>query len=266
MASTVQPSEALKTFHERVRSYATSLGITKSTANGRVSSHVVSNSTTFASMFQFQKLASDGSCGEQTFVGSISGELVYSVNILHKKGDKVLVGKKRRADTTTEEATRAILRVQKSGSDANSITEGSYNVAKQTISNLLKIKGSSGENALESWAVSLRKPGDYGAAPSKDGRSSLVIAARMAGGLPIPMSAIYSALQFCKDGMITVSNDKVSTEFDLPMTEQCKEAHERGQKSILFLASVPHVDSAPSNIATGLKEEVNSTTRQLADK
>ena len=49
--------------------------------------------------------------------------------------------------------------------------------------------------------------------------------------------------------MITVGADAVVSDFNLPMTEQCREAHERGQKSILFLASVPHVDDPPRSVA-----------------
>jgi hypothetical protein len=250
-----QPVEVAKAFHARVQSVAGNLRVNKSTLNGKVSSHVLSESTGFNALFSFQKLALGERCGDKSFLGSISGELVLSVNAAYTRPEQPR-SKKRSIDTTVEEATRAVARVRKSGKDAESITEGSYEIAKQTISEILKIKGVSGENALESWALSLRKPGEYGAAPSKDGRPSLVIAARVAAGVAISIASMSNAIKLCKDGMITVGSESVISDFNLPMTEQCREAHERGQRSILFLASVPHVDeSRPSSEKEGDKIE-----------
>tara|TARA_B110001450_G_scaffold79269_1_gene75223 strand:- start:351 stop:1133 length:783 start_codon:yes stop_codon:yes gene_type:complete len=243
-----KPVEVAKAFHARVQSVASTLRVSKSSLNGKISSHVLSDSTGFTTLFSFQKLALGERCGDKSFVGSISGELVLSVNAAYTRPEQSR-SKKRSFDTTAEEAARAVARVRKSGKDADSVTEGSYDVAKQTISEILKVKGASGENALESWALSLRKPGEYGAAPSADGRPSLVIAARVAAGVAISIASMSNAIKLCKDGMITVGSDAVVSDFNLPMTEQCREAHDRGQKSILFLASVPHVDDPPPSSA-----------------
>ena len=72
-----------------------------------------------------------------------------------------------------------------------------------------------------------------------------MIAARVAAGVAISISSMSNAIKLCKDGMITVGSDAVVGDFNLPMTEQCREAHHQGQRSILFLASVPHVDDPP---------------------
>lgn len=249
-----QPPSAVdvaKALHARVQQSASALRVSRSSLNGRVSSHVVSSNTSFSSMFQFQKIALGERCGDKSFIGSIAGDLVFSVNTAFTRQPEQ--SKKRKADTTLDEATRAVDRIKKSGTDAEQITEQSYEIAKSTICDLLKVKGASGERALESWAISLRKPGEYGANPSADGRPSLVIAARIAAGVAISISSLASAMKLCRDGMITVSGDAVNTDFNLPMTEQCKEAHERGQKSILFLASVPHVEpKAPEKEGGGL--------------
>lgn len=237
------PVEVAKALHTRVQQSAPSMRVTNSRLNGRVSSHVMPPNTSFTAMFQFQKLAIGERCGEKSFVGSVSGDLVFSVNAAYTRQPER--GKKRKADTSVEEAARAIERVKRSGEEAERVTDESYDVARSTISNILKIKGASNERALESWALSLRKPGQYGAAPSADGRPSLVIAARIAAGVAISISALLSAIHLCKDGMITVSDNTVTGDFDLPMTEQCKESHERGQRSILFLASVPHMERKP---------------------
>jgi len=239
-----KPVDVAKAFHARVQSVASTLRVGKSTLNGNISSHVLSDSTGFTTLFSFYKLALGERCGDKCFVGSIFGELVLSVNAAYTRPEQPR-SKKRSIDTVSEEAARAVARVKKSGKDAERVTEASYDVAKQTISDILKVRGASGENALESWALSLRKPGEYGAAPSEDGRPSLVIAARVAAGVAISIASISNAIKLCKDGMITVGYDAVVSDLDLPMTEQCREAHDRGQRSILFLASVPHVDDPP---------------------
>jgi len=241
VANKTQPVDVAKVFHARVQSVAGTLRVSRSILNGKISRHILSDTTGFTTLFSFQKLALGERCGDKSFVGSISGELVLSVNAAYTRPEQSR-SKKRSLDTTVEEAARAVARVRKSGKDAESVTEGSYEVAKQTISDILKVKGASGENAIESWALSLRKPGEYGAAPSTDGRPSLVIAARVAAGVAISIASMSNAIKLCKDGMITVGSDAVVSDFDLPMTEQCREAHDRGQRSILFLASVPHVD------------------------
>tara|TARA_B110001450_G_scaffold224430_1_gene222039 strand:+ start:1580 stop:2362 length:783 start_codon:yes stop_codon:yes gene_type:complete len=240
-----QPIDVAKAFHTHVQSVSSNLQVSKSTLNGKVSSHIVTERTGFSTLFSFQKLALGERCGDKSFVGTIAGELVLSVNAAYTRPEPPH-SKKRGIDTTTEDATRAIAKIRKSGKDADSISEESYEVAKQTISDILKIKGASGENALESWALSLRKPGDYGATPVKDGRLSLMIAARVVAGVAISIASVCNAVKVCNDGMITVSSDSVVGDFNLPMTEQCKEAHERGQRSIIILASVPHVDDTTS--------------------
>lgn len=244
-----QPAvDVARALHARVQQSAGLLRVTKSILNGRVSSHVMASNTSFSSMLQFQKIAHGERCGDRSFVGSISGELVFSVNTAFTRRSE---SKKRKADTSSEEATRAVDRIKKSGKDAAMVTNKSYDIAKSAIGELLKIRGASGERALESWAVSLRKPGEYGAAPSADGRASLVIAVRIAAGVAISISSLAGVIKMCKDGMITVSGDAVDADFNLPMSEQCSEAHERGQRSILLLASVPHMDESPEKEGDG---------------
>lgn len=247
-ASAPSDANVARAMHARIQQSAGALRVSKSTLNGRVSSHTIPSSIPFSNMIAFQKIAIGERCGEMTFLGSIQGELVLSVNTGYSKPESN-GKKKRQADTTAEEADRAIAKIKKSGDDAMVVSKGSYAVAKETISEMMKLKGASGEPVLESWAVSLRRPGEYGAALSESGRPSLVIAMRLAGGIAIPLSMIYTAVKACRDGLVTVSTDSVNSDFDLPMTEQCREAHDRGQKSLLLLASVPYVEDASAESA-----------------
>lgn len=237
----VPAGERARAFHDRVVSTGNSFNIRRSTLTGSLSSHELPDSTELATLLSMQTLARTESCGDKSFVGSISGKLVFSVNVAYVPPNNEK-SKKRRIDTTMDDATRAVDRIKRSLKDASSVTERSYTIAKNAVASLLKIKGASGENALESWALSLRKQGEYGSVPRKDGRSNLVIAVRISAGVAVSILDVSNALSACRDGMITVSCKSVADDFDLPMTEQCMEAHQQGQKSILFLVSVPHVD------------------------
>ena len=235
-------SELAKAFHERLEQASATLGIVKSRLNGRVSSHIFNDKTSFSSIVAFQKVATSEKCGEQSLIGTISGELCLSVNAAYKTTAPTSHNsKKRRFDSELEEAERAVSKVKKSGEGSEKVTENSYEIATQMVSNLLKLKGAVGEPCIEAWAVSLRKQGEWGAAPSPDGRPSLLVAARLTGGLAIKLSPLLHAFKHCRDGMVTISSESINKDFNLPKTEQCLEADCQGQRSMLFLASVPNL-------------------------
>ena len=234
------PIDVAKAFHDRVRQVETSLCVVKSTLNGRVSSHMFGEKTSFKTLVAFQNIAQSEKCSEMSHVGTIDGSLCLSVNAAYKPTSPGAKSKKRKADTEFDTAQAAVSKVKNSGQGSESVSEESYTVATNTIASLLKLTGASQETCLEAWAVSLRKQGQWGAAPSSDGRPSLVVAARLAGGVAIPLSSVIFCFRDCCDGMVSVSTDCVNEDFDLPKTEQCLEADKRGQKSMLFLASVPH--------------------------
>ena len=235
------PAEAAKAFHERVQESRDLLQISNSKLNGRVSSHLVPNKTSFQNLSAFQRIAVQEKCGDKSHLGTIDGHLCFSVNAAFKKHEPP-ASRKRKADAELEEAERAVNKVKNSGNGADKITTKSYSIATQAVSNLLKLKGASGESCVESFAVSKRQNGDYGAVKHEDGRPSLVVAARLTGGVAVPISSVIATFKDCPDGMLSTSLDGVTSDFDLPMSEECKTGHEKGQRSILLLASVPHVD------------------------
>lgn len=228
-------------FHTRVEQSASQLRLRRSSLNGTVSSHVFPSTVTFAQVFQFQKIAESEKCSSSSFIGTVSGELILSVNPARAPPSQ---SKKRRANTSADEASRAICRIKRSGEDSTRISASSYTLAEATLTRLLELKGSAHESIIESWAVSVRNHGQYGAANTPDKRPSLVIAMRMSAGAAVPVSNLVEALKKCTDGMLTVSQESVNSDFDLPLTEQGRESQERGQKSMLLLASIPHVDAS----------------------
>lgn len=229
-------------FHNRLQQSASQLRVQRSSLNGTVSSHVFPDTITLSQLLSFQKIAAGEKCSSNSFIGTVSGDLILSVN----PSRSVVESRKRKVSTAADEAQRAVSRLRRSGDKSEKISDASYNVATSTLTSLLDLKGPSGESVIESWAVSIRQFGEYGAAATPNQEPSLVIAMRMAAGAAVPAHFLVSALHSLKDGMLTTSQEKVNQDFDLPLTEQGREAHEHGQRSVLLLASVPHVEDAPS--------------------
>lgn len=234
--------EVLQTTHRAVQQASSTLRVVKSVIRERVSVHTMSDPTPFSNMFSFQKIATGASTGSKTFVGSMTGELVFSVNTAYTPPEPTRSGKKRSLDTSTEDAERAIAKVRRS-SGSETISNASFKAAQECVASLIKLKGAKGESVIESWAVSLRKSGQWGAGSTGP---SLVIAARMTAGVAIPLGTLCNAMRVCRDGMLAVSTDRIHEEFDLPLTDQGVTADERGQKSVLVFASVPNLEDSVS--------------------
>ena len=237
--------EGLCTAHRAVQQASATLKVTKSVIKERVSVHTMSDPIPFSSMFAFQKIATGVTMGPKTLLGSMGGYLVFSINTAYSPTEAPSK-KKRSRDTTGEDAERAVEKVRRSGQDSDKISQASFAVAQGCIADLLRLRGVKGESVIESWAVSLRKGGQWG---SSNGKPSLVIAARLAAGVAVPLSGMCTVMRVCRDGMMATSADRVSADFDLPLTDQGRAADEVGQKSILILASVPHLEDATKEVS-----------------
>ena len=183
-------------------------------------------------------------------VGSIEDKLVISVREADKDkaGGQVKRsgGKKRGRDTAAEDAERAVDRVRRCGSDAERIPDASYAAAKDTAAALLRLRGHGGEPVVESWAVSLRRRGEWGAA--RDAEHSLVVAARLSAGIAVPLAALCGALDACKDAMLSIGGASDGTDLDLPLSAASRAAD---AKTILVCAGVPRGDAGGAGGAGG---------------
>jgi hypothetical protein len=194
-------------------------------------------------MYGFQKIASTKSNSRHTFVGSIAGNVVFSVNPRHPvQTEPEAKSKKRSRDTCAEEAERAVERVRRSGADAATVSRASFKAAEASVESMLRLRGARGERVIESWAVSMRKSGQWGSSVASGARPNIVVAFRLVGGVAIPLGSVCSALRVCRDGIITTESEKVAKEFDLPLSDQAVVAQESGQISVLVLAGVPHLE------------------------
>jgi hypothetical protein len=199
----------------------------------------MSDTNAFSTLFAFQRIAYANMNGTQTFVGSIAGELVFSVNAGHVPPKDQPPSRKRSRDTTEDEAQCAVDKVRKSEAGAKIVTQKSFETAQSSVEKMLKIRGATGERIIEAWAVSMRTSGQWGASVNTPAQPNIVIAFRLSAGVAIPLWQLCSALDVCRDGIITVDAKQVSSEFDLPMSDQAHVAQKNGQRSILVFATIP---------------------------
>ena len=71
-------------------------------------------------------------------------------------------------------------------------------------------------------------------------RPRLIVAARLAAGVPVPLLKLRSALGACfKDGMLTTDASTLGPAYQLPLTAAGQAVENAGQRSILLFAAVP---------------------------
>lgn len=176
-------------------------------------------------------------------MGSIGGNVVLSINTGYgftassSGGAAGKRTKKRGRDMSEEDAERAVAKVRRS-EGGTAITAASYAAAQQCVASLLRLRGAGGEAVVESWAVSMRKKGEWGATQD---REALVLAARLTAGVALPLGALCAVVRTCRDGLLTLETDKIDQTFNLPLSDQGRAAQESGQRSILLMAAVPHL-------------------------
>ena len=234
-------SEKIADVHRAIQQSAATIHIQSSVVKNNTATHTMPDTTAFSSLFGFQKILHQLNCASQSFLGSLDGKIVLSVNTSYKPTVKPKQ-KKRHLETTEEDADRAVAKVEKSGKNADKISAGTFRATRGVLAEMLKIRGANNEPILESWAVSLREQGSWGSTQNPNGLPSVVVGFRFVAGVPIPLGTLCSALRVCRDGLVTTSVERVNDDFNLPLSQQGNSAEESGQKSILVLASLPHIE------------------------
>ena len=214
-----------------------SLRVERSELKPMLSMHVMPDSLPLSHLFTFQKIAT--SCGKagMSAMGTVDGKISFSINA--RPRPPPAPSRKRNRDTSREEAERACARVKKCGERAERVPEETYDAAKDVLTEIIKLRGTSGEQLVESWGLSLRTGGQWGAPADKDSPPNLVISARLSAGVAVGIRDVVAAVAPCKDGLLTVNGDSVNSDFRLPQTEQSITAESGGQRSLMLLASVP---------------------------
>lgn len=204
--------------------------------------HQMPSLVALSSITSFMRMAEQASLGEHSFLGSLNGAITLSVNAGFAATEPQ---RKRRRDSVDEDTARAVEKLKRSGVQrVGELSEGTFDACLGCVRRILRVRGAGGENVVESWALSVRAAGTWGAQKSSSGLPSLVISVRLAPGVAIPLAALCDCLPTVSDGMVTADPAHVASEFKLPSSEQGDAAEANGQKPILMLLAIPHAAKA----------------------
>jgi len=190
---------------------------------------------------------------DRMYIGTIDGAMIISVNFNHEPPSLSsptvpTKKKKRQRDPHEEAADSAVERVKRGLSAEAGLTEELLRHARVAVYGLLTaVKGAHGESVIESYGLSFKAPegGTVATTPtaahSSSSRPRLILSARIAPGVAVPLKMLFAALgtKCCQDGMFTVQDSStLATGFNLPLSEQAQAAVSHGQKAVSLFATV----------------------------
>jgi hypothetical protein len=215
--------------HSVLTSTAASVRATSSElcANG-VSKHVLPTTVSF-SLLNTLHDAAKGVSGKSSsdFLAVMSDHLLFSYASNHeRKGNG-----KRKRDIDVEEEVDKIMKAL-----TNKVDVAQASSARAVVVRLLRdLKGTNQERIVQSLVVVYRKlrPSDTG--------ERVVIAVRLASGIPIPIGRLKGALGTCwGDGALSVDDEcEMFRSFDLPFSEEGTIARALGHRSLRLITAVP---------------------------
>ncbi len=144
--------------------------------------------------------------------------------------------KRGREEDFAEAAAASIRRVRRVA-PGSALPQAEADIGEAVLTRLLRdVRGPNGETLMQSYGIFVKKMRD------SDERPSLVLAARMHGGVGVPMGALKHALGSCwHDGALTTDEESsVLTGITLPSTDAADAAAGYGQSSVFLVTSAPH--------------------------
>ena len=205
-----------------------------------VSMHKMSQSVSFA---QLRSIMSAASGNEQrTFVGTVDGSIVVSVNFNYEPptAPPAPTKRKRARDSNEEAVQAAVDRVQKSLSSSDEVSDEMLESAKAALYTMLtRLRGASNETAIESWGLSYKKPEHV--STNTNSRPRLILSLRLTPGVAVPLPSLFQCLgiRCTADGMLTTQeSNSLATGFNLPLSEAARAAETHGQRALTLFATV----------------------------
>jgi hypothetical protein len=144
--------------------------------------------------------------------------------------------KKRRRDTSAEEADRVANARQCLAKSAPTLPSDELAVAQQVLTKLvLNLRGPNGEIVVQSYALLSKKLG------VGDERARVVVAVRLNAGIELKVGLLKSCLGACwQDGLLTTLPTLQGIgKLELPLSEEASAAAFFGNMSLLLVTSVP---------------------------
>lgn len=226
--------------HDAITRIATCNGCKASRFHNGVSIHTMHESVSFVNLKAI--VAAAAGQEKRTFVGTVDGALVVSVNFNYETPPPAPAGekKKKRARDPVEEAVEhAVDRVKRGLKENEDVTPQAIQSANNSLYALVShLRGADGEVAVESWGLSYKKA--EGAFASTT-RPRLIISVRLTPGVAVSVAAILEHLgpRCTADGMLTIKpSESLNEGFRLPLSEQAQTAEAHGQRAVTLFATV----------------------------
>jgi hypothetical protein len=161
------------------------------------------------------------------FLTVVNNELIFSYAGTHEK----MTSRKRKIETSMEEDVDRVLK-----GVASRVGSAESDKAREvTVRMLRDLKGTHQERLVQSVVIEHRKlrPSDPG--------PKVIIAARLASGVPIPIGKLKAALGDCwADGAVsTDSSSELFSSLALPMSEEGILAERLGHASLRLVTALP---------------------------
>lgn len=242
------PAESRSQQHATIARIASAQNGRASQLTNGVSLHTMQQSVSFANLRALLTGAQGMGHGQRIFVGSRDGAIVVSLNFNFEapslpRVEHAATSKKRGRDPIEEGVDAAVDRVRRSlkGIENAKISDQMLSTAKAALYTLLsRLRGAAGEEAVESWGLSCKKP-VAGALLSTGTMPKLILSIRLTPGVAVPLPALFSCLgiRCTTDGMLTLQEPtSLAAGFNLPLGEAAKAAEQQGQRALTLFATV----------------------------
>ena len=204
-----------------------------------VSLHTLPETASFANV---ETLAS--AVKSTSYIATQGKDLVFSVRLAtseSKEGeeqgetDEELRPKKRRRDTSAEEADRVATARSRLAKSVPSLPSDELDIAQQVLTRIvLNLRGPNGEIVVQSYALLSKKLG------ADDSRARMVIAVRLNAGIELKVELLKTCLGACwNDGLLTTLPTLQGIgKVELPLSEEAAAAAFFGNMSLLLVTSV----------------------------
>ena len=169
------------------------------------------------------------------FAGVDGQRLLYSVAFAPPAPVAPPRRKRGRDEDFAEAAASSIRRVRRVA-PGSALPPSEADIGEAVLARLLRdVRGPNGETLMQSYGIFVKKMRE------SDERPSLVLAARMHGGVGVPLAALRRALGSCWcDGALTTDPDSsVLAGIALPATDAADAAAGHGQSSVFLVTAAP---------------------------
>jgi hypothetical protein len=214
--------------HDILARAASAVRATSSELNGSVSKHVLPDTIAFTALHALHE-AAKGVAGKShcDFLTVRLDQMIFSYAGNYEK----LGNGKRKNEMGVEEDVEKMMQPLVNKVDLAQIVR-----AKEVAVRLLRdLKGTNHERLVQSVVIAHQK------LRATDAEPRVIIAARMASGVSIPVGKLKGALGDCwADGALTIddSSELVSS-FSLPVSEEGQIAEQLGHKALRLVTAVP---------------------------